>query len=107
MIETMSDHSYTSQAMVVCGTLTGYLIICSTLLIGHLLGGGGVIDKRIDCVFSIGAFILFIASGTIVIDRWSNQYMQAPDHNAVKSAGALMIINALIFVVDIIVILRS
>ncbi|XP_028894093.1 uncharacterized protein LOC114803621 [Zeugodacus cucurbitae] len=105
MIEIISDHSYTSQAMLVCGTLTGYLIICCTLLIGHLLGA--VIDKRIDCLFSIGAIIMFIASGTIVVDRWCSQFLHPQDRNAIKGAGAFMLINAFMFLADTFIILRS
>ncbi|XP_019845137.2 uncharacterized protein LOC109579421 [Bactrocera dorsalis] len=105
MIEIISEHSYTSQAMLVCGTLTGYLIICCTLLLGHLLGA--VIDKRIDCLFSIGAIIMFIASGVIVLDRWTNELLQSQDLNALKGAGAFMLITALIFFADTFVIVRS
>ncbi|XP_036232116.1 uncharacterized protein [Bactrocera oleae] len=105
MIEIISDHSYTSQAMLVCGTLTGYLIICCTLLLGHLLGA--VIDKRIDCLFSIGAIIMFIGSGIIVMDRWTNEFQHSEDRNAIKTAGVFMLINAFIFLADTLVTLRS
>jgi len=37
LIESVADHGYSSEAMLVCGTLAGYLIICSSLTIGNVV----------------------------------------------------------------------
>ncbi|XP_037932367.1 uncharacterized protein LOC119667150 [Teleopsis dalmanni] len=107
LIENVSDHSYTSQAMLVCGTLSGYMIICSALLIGHLLGTPTPVDKRIDLLFSIGACIMFISSGAVIVDQWSTAYTSRKDKNTIIAAGAMAIITGAIFIADTLVIFRS
>ncbi|XP_037940581.1 uncharacterized protein LOC119673389 [Teleopsis dalmanni] len=127
LIENVSDHSYTSQAMLVCGTLSGYMIICSALLIGklmksinftkfhynsiyllgHLLGTPTPVDKRIDLLFSIGACIMFVSSGAVIVDQWSTAYTSRKDKNTIIAAGAMAIITGAIFIADTLVIFRS
>ncbi|XP_015041894.2 uncharacterized protein, partial [Drosophila pseudoobscura] len=105
LIESVADHRYSSQAMLVCGTLTGYAIICATLGIGHLVGAN--IDKRIDVLFSVAAVILFIASGAVILDRWLDVYEVESDKNSVLAAAIFCLANGAIFVGDTFVVLNA
>ncbi|XP_034653475.1 uncharacterized protein LOC117891831 [Drosophila subobscura] len=105
LIESVGDHRYSSQAMLVCGTLTGYAIICATLGLGHLVGAN--IDKRIDVLFSVAAVILFISSGAVILDRWLDAYEKDSDKNSVLAAAIFCLTNGAIFVGDTFVVLNA
>ncbi|XP_037824110.1 uncharacterized protein LOC119612375 [Lucilia sericata] len=91
--------------MLICGTLTGYLIICTALTIGELLDS--ILDKRLSCLFNLAGFILFIATGAVIIAIWSPEYLRHNDRNAIIVAGAVAIVNGFIFIIEMFVILRS
>ncbi|XP_062139807.1 uncharacterized protein LOC133848320 [Drosophila sulfurigaster albostrigata] len=105
LIESVADHGYSSEAMLVCGTLAGYLIICSSLAIGHLLGAK--MDRRIDVLFAVAGCVLFISTGAIILDRWMNNYETAIDKNTILSAGVLAFANGAIFIADTFVIFHA
>ncbi|XP_023161409.2 uncharacterized protein LOC111593065 [Drosophila hydei] len=91
--------------MLVCGTLTGYLIICSALSIGHLLGAK--LDKRIDILFTVAGCVLFVSTGATIFDRWMYRYEIARDKNTILAAGVLAFATAAIFIADTFVIFHD
>ncbi|KNC21258.1 hypothetical protein FF38_13896 [Lucilia cuprina] len=97
LIECVNDHSYSSQAMLICGTLTGYLIICTALAIGELLDS--ILDKRLSCLFNLAGFILFIATGAVIIVIWSPEYLSEKDRNSIIVAGAMAIVIAIVCII--------
>ncbi|KRF82153.1 uncharacterized protein [Drosophila virilis] len=105
LIEGVADHSYSSQAMLVCGTLTGYLIICSVLSIGHLVGAK--LDKRIDILFTVAGCVLFVSTGAIILDRWMNCYEIASEKNTILASGVLAFATAAIFIADTFIIFHA
>ncbi|XP_068158220.1 uncharacterized protein [Drosophila tropicalis] len=105
LIESVADHSYSSQAMLICGTLTGYTIICATLALGHLLGAK--VDRRIDILFAVAGCILFISSGAIILDRWLGSFTVDIDKNSIFAAAAFCLANGAIFVADTFVIFHA
>lgn len=111
--------------MLVCGTLTGYLIICSALTIGniqlsfpvglaiqtalHIAGHllEAKLDKRIDILFAVAGCVLFISTGAIILDRWMNNYTTAVDKNTILSSGVLAFANGAVFIADTFVIFHA
>ncbi|XP_065723812.2 protein snakeskin [Drosophila suzukii] len=91
--------------MVVYGTLIAYLITCLILASGHV--GGTVVDKRLDILFSIGGFVLFAASGTIILDQWLGHCTSQEEKEVLLVVGILSLINGAIFVGDMFVVLGS
>ncbi|XP_075155569.1 uncharacterized protein LOC142228934 [Haematobia irritans] len=106
LIESTSDHSYSSQAMLICGTLTGYMIINICLLIGILLDGA-VMDKRVIILFNFAAIVLFVASGSVIIQQWTDNYPLPKDKNLLNVAGTIAIINGFIYLVELFIILKQ
>ncbi|XP_070075379.1 protein snakeskin-like [Drosophila takahashii] len=105
LIESISDLTFIRQAMVVYGTLIGYLITCFILATGHV-GGTGV-DKRLEILFSIGGFVLFVATGVIILDQWLGYCKSQEDREVLLVSGILSLATGAIFVGDIFVILGS
>ncbi|XP_064555915.1 uncharacterized protein LOC135440591 [Drosophila montana] len=91
--------------MLVCGTLTGYLIICSVLSIGHLVGAKQ--DKRIDILFTVAGCVLFVSTGAIILDRWMNCYEIASEKNTILASGVLAFATAAIFIADTFIIFHA
>lgn len=109
--------------MLVCGTLAGYLIICSSLTIGNVVANygsmsehqihfaghllGAKMDKRIDILFAVAGCVLFISTGAIILDRWMKNYETAIDKNTILSSGVLAFANGIIFIADTFVIFHA
>ncbi|EDW06933.2 uncharacterized protein Dmoj_GI15456 [Drosophila mojavensis] len=91
--------------MLVCGTLTGYLIICSALSIGHLLGAK--LDKRIDILFTVSGCVLFVSTGAIIFDRWMHRVELTRNKNTILASGVLSFATAAFFIVDTFVIFHA
>lgn len=75
------------------GAITGYLIILAGALIGLLTDTP--INRRVDLFFSIVGCIIFIISGSLVLDNKSGM---GDDKSTAK--GSLCIIEGIIFAVD-------
>ncbi|XP_016948789.1 uncharacterized protein LOC108023678 [Drosophila biarmipes] len=104
-MESISELTFIRQAMVVYGTLIGYLITCFVMATGHV--GGAVVDKRLDVLFSIGGFVLFVASGTIIVDQWLGHCKSQEEKEALLVVGLLSLTNGAVFVGDMFVVLGS
>ncbi|KAH8387147.1 hypothetical protein KR093_005045 [Drosophila rubida] len=104
LYEVVGDMS--KRPLIVCGTIGGYTIICSILLIGHVLGS--VIEKRLNALISLLGCILFVASGALIIDEWHDQH-DFLGHRKRDSiaAGSLMMINGVVFLLDTLSICRT
>jgi len=72
---------------------------------GHV--GGTVVDKRLDILFSIGGFVLFVASGTIILDQWLGHCTSQEEKEVLLVVGILSLTNGAIFVGDMFVVLGS
>ncbi|ALC49782.1 CG7267, partial [Drosophila busckii] len=94
------------HTLIVAGTIGGFTIICGVLLIGHVIGS--VVEKRLNALISLIGCVLFVASGALVISEWNDTYFPSKDdkRNAI-AAGALMIINGVIFFLDTLSICRT
>ncbi|XP_075154838.1 protein snakeskin-like [Haematobia irritans] len=99
--------NFSSNALIVCGTMGGFAIICGVILIGHVINS--VVEKRLNGLFSIIGCVLFVISGALIIDQWhdrSDLLFKESKRNAL-AAGSLMIINGAVFLMDTISIFRT
>ncbi|XP_023302262.1 protein snakeskin [Lucilia cuprina] len=102
-----TNGNFSNNALIVCGTMGGFTIICGVLLLGHIINS--VVEKRLNGLFSIIGCVLFVISGALIIDQWhdrSDLLFKESKRNAL-AAGSLMIINGAVFLMDTISIFRT
>ncbi|KAL5276042.1 hypothetical protein ACFFRR_001710 [Megaselia abdita] len=92
------DIIFSNEAIVICGTFSGFTIICSVFLIGHIIEAQ--VDKRIGILFSLSGCVFSIVSGSILIHNWDNITYFTNDKELGIGAGAMSIINGFIFLAD-------
>ncbi|XP_055913585.1 protein snakeskin [Eupeodes corollae] len=95
------------KPLIVYGTIAGYTVVCSILLVGHILNS--IIEKRINALFSIIGCILFIVSGALIIDEWhdATEFLYKDSKRDALATGSLMIINGAVFLLDTLSICKS
>nr|XP_012226718.1 PREDICTED: uncharacterized protein LOC105674752 [Linepithema humile] len=84
-------------AMIITGTICGYLIILVGLFIGSVMGTP--VNRRVDLFFSLIGCALFIAVGALNIDYFQKQY-KTSFRDTGLAKGSLCIIEGIIFLVD-------
>ncbi|KAG5681559.1 hypothetical protein PVAND_010979 [Polypedilum vanderplanki] len=99
-----------NAVMIINGTFIGYTIILLGLLGAHLMSAP--IDKRIDLFFSLVGTALFMTSGIMVLQNWNEDTLNkvsetlgfgTTDSKKIgMTKGSFCIINAIVFIVDII-----
>lgn len=116
--------TFIRHALLVHGTLIGYLITCFVIATGKTLKAsnlatvyevdmfsghvsGTVVDKRLDILFSIGGFFLFGAAGTIILAQWLGYCKSQEERQLLLASGILSLANGAIFAGDIFVVLAS
>lgn len=124
LIESISDMTFIRHALLVHGTLIGYLITCFVIATGKTLKAsnlatvyevdmfsghvsGTVVDKRLDILFSIGGFFLFGAAGTIILAQWLGYCKSQKEREVLLVSGILSLANGAIFAGDIFVVLAT
>lgn len=69
------------------------------IYLGHVIGS--LMEKRLNALISLLGCLLFLASGALVIDEWHDTFEWMNEHKRkAMAAGALMIINGAVFLLD-------
>ncbi|XP_017763934.1 PREDICTED: uncharacterized protein LOC108553515 [Eufriesea mexicana] len=98
----MHYHSFTdagiNSAMITMGTFGGYLIILAGIVIGIILGTA--IDRRLDMFFSVVGLVLFVISGALILDHFTNSVYHGSFRNTGIAKGCISLVEGVLFLLD-------
>jgi len=90
--------------LLTAGTFVGFAIILGILIIALVINHP--VEKRLDMIISIVGVCLFMASGAVIIDYYNNTTtlfnLNKEYKNYGLALGSMAIIDAVVFLVDLV-----
>ncbi|XP_059472403.1 uncharacterized protein LOC132194856 [Neocloeon triangulifer] len=93
--------------IIISATFGGFLVVLAGIFAGII--SGQPMPKRVDMFYSLCGVALFAASGVLTIQYYNNQWItiDKDKKNIGVAKGSIAIINAVIFLLDLVFTFRD
>jgi hypothetical protein len=108
----LKENTDPHHIMLINGTFVGFTVILIALFAGYMMGTP--INKRIDLFFSLIGSAMFIASGVLILQFWTDSvsgkvtgFFSEDKKSTGIAKGSLAIVNGILFLVDVVFTFRD